>query len=110
MREEARAALRLWRGSRANLRLSINTLGRDDMTQLTDVSNAATGALPWYKSLTGNQWRMLIAANLGWLFDGYETYALILTVGPAMHSLLEPAQYPQIAAYAGTVISITLLG
>ena len=53
---------------------------------------------------------MLIAANLGWLFDGYETYALILTVGPAMHSLLEPSQYPQIPAFAGTVISITLLG
>ncbi len=80
------------------------------MAQMTDVSTSAPGELPWYKSLTGNQWRMLIAANLGWLFDGYETYALILTVGPAMHSLLEPSQYPQIPAYAGTVISITLLG
>jgi MFS family permease len=53
---------------------------------------------------------MLIAANLGWLFDGYETYALILTVGAAMHSLLAPSQYGQIPGYAGTVISITLLG
>ena len=51
------------------------------MAQMTDVSTGAPGALPWYKSLTGNQWRMLdCPANLGWLFDGYETYALILTV------------------------------
>ncbi|MGB6658041.1 MAG: MFS transporter [Xanthobacteraceae bacterium] len=81
------------------------------MAQMTDVSTSAPGAeVPWYKSLTGNQWRMLFAANLGWLFDGYETYALILTVGPAMHSLLDPSQYAQIPSFAGTVISITLLG
>src|ERR1700729_891423 len=75
---------------------------------MTDIT--ASGSVPWYRSLTSGQWRMLIAANLGWLFDGYETYALILTVGAAMHSLLEPAQYSQIPGYAGTVIAITLLG
>jgi len=75
---------------------------------MTDIT--AAGALPWYRSLTTGQWRTLIAANLGWLFDGYETYALILTVGAAMHSLLEPGQYSQIPGYAGTIIAITLLG
>ena len=74
---------------------------------MTDI---AAGTLPWYRSLTTRQWRTLIATNLGWLFDGYETYALILTVGAAMHSLLEPAQYSQIPGYAGTIIAITLLG
>jgi MFS family permease len=100
----------LWRRSRINLQLAIYYAGEDDMTQLTDVSNTTAGDAPWYKSLTGSQWKTLIAANLGWLFDGYETYALILTVGPAMHSLLAPSQYGQIPAFAGTVISITLLG
>jgi MFS family permease len=52
----------------------------------------------------------LIASNLGWMFDGYETYALILTVGVALHQLLDPSQYAQIPTYAGTVIGITLLG
>src|SRR5690348_3292692 len=80
------------------------------MAQMSDVSASGASALPWYKSLTKSQWRMLIAANLGWLFDGYETYALILTVGPAMRSLLEPSQYSQIPSFAGIVISITLLG
>jgi hypothetical protein len=29
-------------------------------------------AAPWYRSLESTQWRALVAANLGWLFDGYE--------------------------------------
>jgi len=74
---------------------------------MTDI---AAGAVPWYRTLTPLQWRALFATNLGWLFDGYETYALLLTVGPAMHSLLQPAQYPQIPAYIGMVVAITLLG
>jgi MFS family permease len=65
---------------------------------------------PWYRGLNRHQWNILLAANLGWLFDGFELYALILTVGPAMRSLLEPSQYPQIPAYIGTVVAITLLG
>src|SRR2546423_15027655 len=65
---------------------------------------------PWYRGLSRHQWNILLAANLGWLFDGFELYALILTVGPAMRSLLDPSQYPQIPAYIGTVVAITLLG
>jgi MFS family permease len=44
------------------------------------------------------------------MFDGYETYALILTIGAALHQLLEPSQYSQIPRYAGIVIGLTLLG
>ena len=69
-----------------------------------------TGDEPWYRSLDANQWKTLFASNLGWMFDGYETFALILTVGVAMRQLLDPSQYAQIPAYAGTVIAITLLG
>jgi len=70
----------------------------------------ADASLPWYRSLNATQWKTLFASNLGWMFDGYETFALILTVGVALRSLLDPSQYPQIPAYAGTVIAITLLG
>jgi MFS family permease len=65
---------------------------------------------PWYKSLSRSQWNALIASNLGWLFDGFETYALILTAGVAMRQLLDPSQYSQIPSYIGTVIAVTLLG
>src|SRR5205807_5209589 len=37
-------------------------------------------------------------------------FALILTVGVALRQLLDPSQFTQIPAYAGTVISVTLLG
>jgi MFS family permease len=65
---------------------------------------------PWYGTLTRAQWKTLAAANLGWMFDGYETFALILTVGVALRQLLDPSLFPQIPAYAGTVIAVTLLG
>jgi MFS family permease len=65
---------------------------------------------PWYGALSRSQWNALIASNLGWLFDGFETYALILTAGVALRQLLDPSQYAQIPSYIGTVIAITLLG
>ena len=71
---------------------------------------AAAGAQPWYRSLNRSQWNTLIASNLGWLFDGYETYALVISVGVALHQLLDPSLYSQIPVYAGTVIAVTLLG
>ena len=74
------------------------------------MQNIAVGSRPWYRALSRGQWNALLASNLGWLFDGYETYALILTVGVALRQLLDPALYPGIPAYAGTVIAITLLG
>ena len=68
------------------------------------------GSQPWYRSLDSNQWKTMFASNIGWMFDGYETFALILVVGVALHDLLLPAQFAQIPAFAGTVIGITLLG
>jgi len=66
--------------------------------------------VPWYRLLSKSQWSTLIGANLGWMFDGYETYAVLLSVSAALHQLLDPSQYSQIAVYAGLVIALTLLG
>src|SRR6478736_3904629 len=68
------------------------------------------GSSPWYRSLNRTQWKALIASNLGWTFDGFEVFALILTVGAALHQLLDPSQYKAIPFYAGTVIAITVFG
>jgi MFS family permease len=70
----------------------------------------ASGEVPWYESLNRKQWSTLLAANLGWLFDGFENYALILTVGPALRQLLDPSQHAQIPFFVGTIIAINLLG
>lgn len=68
------------------------------------------GASPWYRTLDRAQWKALLASNLGWTFDGFEIFALILTVGVALHQLLDPADYRLIPAYAGAVIAITVVG
>lgn len=73
-------------------------------------TTTAAAEEPWYRSLNANQWKTVIASNLGWMFDGYETFALILVVGAALHQLLEPSLYGEIRTYAGIVIAITLLG
>ena len=67
-------------------------------------------SLPWYRSLNREQWRVLIASNLGWTFDGFEIFALFLTVGFALRQLLDAAQYAAIPQYAGYVIAATLFG
>jgi len=70
----------------------------------------ATIGLPWYRSLNREQWRVLVASNLGWMFDGFEIYAIFLTVGFALHQLLEPSQYSQIPQYAGYILAGTVAG
>src|SRR5499427_1266019 len=69
-----------------------------------------TGSSPWYRSLNRAQWKALVASNLGWTFDGFEVFALILTMGAALHQLLDPSAYKLIPAYAGAVIAITVFG
>jgi MFS family permease len=73
-------------------------------------STGTTGAAAWYRSLSWTQWKALIASNLGWTFDGFEVFALILTMGAALHQLLDLSQYKYIPAYAGAVIAITVFG
>jgi MFS family permease len=65
---------------------------------------------PWYRTLDRTQWQALIAANLGWTFDGFEVFSLILTVGFALRQLLDPSQHQFIPAYAGAVLGITAFG
>jgi MFS family permease len=71
---------------------------------------AAIDREAWYQNLTPLQWKTVLASNLGWVFDGFETYALILTLATALHQLLEPSQYSQIPAFAGGIIATTLIG
>jgi MFS family permease len=74
------------------------------------MTNEAVLSLPWYRSLTGSQWKTLVAANLGWTLDSFEFFALFLTVGFALHQLLDATQYAAIPRYAGYIIATTLFG
>jgi MFS family permease len=80
--------------------------------QQASISNMAVTdiATPYTEGLTRRQWGVLGITMLFWLFDGYETYALLLTIGPSLHQLLpadELSTLPRVAAY---LISITLFG
>jgi MFS family permease len=73
-------------------------------------ANEAVLPVVWYRSLNAPQWKTLVAANLGWTFDGFEFFALFLTVGFALHQLLDAAQYTAIPRYAGYIVAATLFG
>jgi MFS family permease len=72
--------------------------------------NQAMLSLPWYRTLSRAQWKVLIASNLGWTFDGFEIFALFLTVGFALRQLLDAAQYSAIPQYAGYILACTVFG
>jgi MFS family permease len=76
------------------------------------VSGAAATATagPWYSELNAGHWRILMASFLGWIFDGYENYALFLVSAPALRQLLRPDQMGSISVYAGMTTGAMLLG
>jgi MFS family permease len=85
-------------------------IGQISPTDETAEMAATDIAAPYTEGLTRRQWSVLGITMLFWLFDGYETYALLLTIGPSLHELLpasELSTLPRVAAY---LISITLFG
>jgi len=86
-------------------RCSSSALKAMDIANLT-----ATKPVPWYAELDASHWRVLTASFLGFLFDGYETYALFVAMGPALRQLLGPTQLASLTRYAGILVAATLLG
>ena len=64
----------------------------------------------WYAGLSPKHWRVLTASFLGWVFDGYEAYALVIVIPFVLKSMLTPAQFADRAVWAGVAIGLTLLG
>ncbi|MGO9534653.1 MAG: MFS transporter [Syntrophobacteraceae bacterium] len=67
-------------------------------------------AKSWASGLTKKHWNILFASFLGWVFDGYESYALIVVMPFALKGLLLPDQLSSMPLWAGIAIGITLLG
>jgi MFS family permease len=67
-------------------------------------------ATAWYRELDSRHWHVLGAAFLGWVFDGYEAYALFLVMAPALRTLLPPEQAASLSSYAGILVAVTLFG
>ncbi|WP_374485183.1 MFS transporter [Zoogloea sp.] len=66
--------------------------------------------LPWHAGLNSKHWRVLTASWLGWVFDGYEAYALFIVMPFILKAMLLPTQMADKAVFAGIAIGITLLG
>jgi len=62
------------------------------------------------QALSAASWRALVASFLGWMFDGYETYALILVAPVALRQLLPPDQLASLPIYIGGLLAVTLVG
>jgi MFS family permease len=71
---------------------------------------AASALEPWYAGVTRSHWRVLTASFLGWIFDGYETYALVVALPSALRAMLPAEDLQSPAIWAGTAIGATLLG
>src|SRR5436309_15666287 len=67
-------------------------------------------ALALTRSVEAPVWRALIASWLGWLFDGYETFALVLVAPIAVRQLIPADQLPQAPIYIGGLLAATLFG
>ena len=65
---------------------------------------------PWYTGLNSRHWRVLTASFLGWVFDGYEAYALFIVLPFVLKTMLTADQLGNRAVWAGLAIGMTLLG
>ena len=69
----------------------------------------------WRAGVTSYQWRVLLVAWLGWLFDSMDAMIYALVLHPALHDLLQrsPSGHvsdADIAWYGGIIFSIFLIG
>ncbi len=71
---------------------------------------AVASAESWSTSIGKAGWRALLASWLGWMFDGYEIYAIVLVMAQAVGQLLPPERLPTLSVYMGGLLAATLLG
>jgi len=64
-------------------------------------------AEPWSTSIGKAGWRALAASWLGWMFDGYEVYALVLVMAIAVRQLLPPERLPRASVYMGGLLAFS---
>ncbi|HUQ52588.1 MAG TPA: MFS transporter [Gammaproteobacteria bacterium] len=48
---------------------------------MTQTSAAATPVLPWYRTITAEQWRVLAAAKVGWMLDAMDFMLYAMALG-----------------------------
>jgi len=74
------------------------------------VASKADRRPAWSSGLQASHWRVLTASFLGWVFDGYEAYALFIVIPFVLKSMLPSELLGDRAVWAGVAIGVTLLG
>jgi MFS family permease len=64
----------------------------------------------WKVSINESARKALVASWMGWMFDGYEAFALVLVMTPALHELLTPDHLRSASIYAGGLLAATQIG
>jgi MFS family permease len=79
---------------------------------MAELASNAVISNAWHEGLSRKHWTILTASFLGWVFDGYESYALFIAMPFILKSMLNPAMLAQHPApvWAGIAIAATLLG
>ena len=71
-------------------------------------------ASSWRHGVTPYQWRVLLVAWLGWVFDSMDAMIYALVLHPALHDLLAAGGAPvsdrEIGHYGGLIFSVFLIG
>src|SRR5215210_9442078 len=80
----------------------------DVSTRMSD--SVADVGQAWYRLVKPDQWRVWFASTLGWVFDGYEGFAIVLVLIPAMTTLMPGADVGTMATHGGYIISAMLFG
>jgi len=75
-------------------------------TSQVDASMVQSQAGP----LTRQQWTVLLAAFLGWLFDGFEIGLFPVVARPALQSMFEHADDAWVGQWMGNITALFLLG
>jgi MFS family permease len=51
------------------------------MSTQTIASESQSATQPWYKEVTGTQWRTLLAAKFGWMLDAFDFLLYVMAIG-----------------------------
>jgi len=73
-------------------------------------TKTSSAAQRWYGALTRSHIRVLWGSFLGWMFDGYEQYAIVIALPSALRTLLKPEQLHRSSLYFGIILCVTLIG
>ncbi len=76
--------------------------------RMTPAAGVAT--IPWYRAMDPAAWKAWLGSFLGWVFDGYETYTLVLVASVAVPQLINPASAAQTPTLIAGAFAITLVG